>query len=66
MAMSGALGEGYVASTTDAGLGLSYVSDPWALNSPGNVDMYALQNLAAVSLNDQSLIAKDVINSFYR
>lgn len=65
MAMSGALGEGYVASTTDAGLGLSYVPDPWALNSPGNVDMYALQNLAAVSLNDQSLIAKDVINSFY-
>lgn len=63
--MSGALGEGYVASTTDAGLGLSYVPDPWALNSPGNVDMYALQNLAAVSLNDQSLIAKDVINSFY-
>jgi esterase/lipase superfamily enzyme len=27
--------------------------------------MYALQNLASVSLNDQSLIAKDIINSFY-
>ena len=52
-AMAGALGEGYVSSTTDAGLGGSYVPDPWALNSPGNVDLYALQNLASVSLNDQ-------------
>ncbi|PSN64164.1 tannase and feruloyl esterase [Corynespora cassiicola Philippines] len=64
-AMAGALGEGYVSSTTDAGLGGSYVPDPWALNSPGNVDLYALQNLASVSLNDQSVIAKDVIKSFY-
>lgn len=52
-AMAGALGEGYVATTTDGGIGLSYVPDPWALNSPGNVDLYALQNLASVSLNDQ-------------
>jgi hypothetical protein len=63
--MGGALGEGYVASTTDAGLGSSYTPDPWALNSPGNVDLYALQNLASVSLNDQSLISKDIIKSFY-
>lgn len=52
-AMAGALGEGYVATTTDGGIGSSYVPDPWALNSPGNVDLYALQNLASVSLNDQ-------------
>jgi hypothetical protein len=51
--MCGALGEGYVASTTDSGLGLSYVPDLWALKSPGNVNLYALQNLASVSLNDQ-------------
>ncbi|KAH6612400.1 Tannase/feruloyl esterase [Boeremia exigua] len=64
-AMAGALGEGYVTSSTDAGLGLNYVPDSWALNSPGNVNLYALQNLASVSLNDQSLIAKDIIKSFY-
>ncbi|KAK2598475.1 hypothetical protein N8I77_011888 [Diaporthe amygdali] len=64
-AMAGALGEGYVATTTDGGIGTSYVPDLWALNSPGNVDLYALQNLASVSLNDQSIIAKDIINSFY-
>jgi hypothetical protein len=65
MAMAGAIGEGYVASTTDAGLGASQGPEPWALNSPGNVNLYALQNLASVSLKDQSLIAKDIINSFY-
>lgn len=51
--MAGALAEGYVATTTDSGIGSSYVPDEWALNSPGNVDLYALQNFASVSLNDQ-------------
>lgn len=51
--MQGALAEGYVATTTDGGIGASYVPDPWALNSAGNVDLYALQNFASVSLNDQ-------------
>lgn len=52
-AMAGALGNGYVATTTDAGLGMSLTPDPWDLNSPGNADLYALQNLASVSLKDQ-------------
>lgn len=53
IAMAGALGEGYVATTTDAGIGLNYSPEPWALLSPGNVDLYALQDLASVALNDQ-------------
>ncbi|KAL1879260.1 hypothetical protein Daus18300_001839 [Diaporthe australafricana] len=64
-AMAGALGEGYVATTTDGGIGSSYVPDPWALNSPGNVNLYALQNFGSVSLNDQSIIAKNIVKSFY-
>ncbi|KAM0716845.1 hypothetical protein Q7P37_006697 [Cladosporium fusiforme] len=64
-AMAGALGEGYVSSTTDGGIGSSYVPDPWALVSEGNVDLFALQNFASRSLNDQAIIAKDVIESFY-
>lgn len=52
-AMAGALGQGYVATTTDGGLGKNLVPDGWALNSPGNVDLYTLQNFASVSLNDQ-------------
>lgn len=65
VAMGGALGEGYVSTTTDAGLGDSFEPSPWALNSPGNVDLYALQNMASRSLYDQSIIAKDIINSVY-
>ena len=51
--MAGALGNGYATSTTDAGIGTDVVPDAWALNSPGNVDLYNLQNLGSVSLNDQ-------------
>ena len=65
LAMDDALGEGYVATTTDGGLGTATSPDPWALNSPGNVNLYALQNLASRSLSDQSFIAKDVTKSFY-
>ena len=57
-AMAGALGQGYVATTTDAGIGQDNFPDEWALNSPGNVDLYALQNLASVSLNDQVCVNK--------
>jgi hypothetical protein len=63
--MDDALGEGYVTTTTDGGLGTATSPDLWALNSPGNVDLYALQNLASRSLNDQAFIARDVTKSFY-
>jgi len=65
LAMDDAIGEGYVATTTDAGLGTATTPDTWALNSPGNVNQYALQNFASRALNDQSFIAKDVTKSFY-
>jgi hypothetical protein len=53
--MYGALADGYATSTTDAGLMPigSLDASPWALLSPGNVNLYNLNNLAAVSLNDQ-------------
>ncbi|KAH8771167.1 Tannase/feruloyl esterase [Diaporthe sp. PMI_573] len=35
-AMAGAVGQGYVATTTDAGIGEDGFPDEWALNSPGN------------------------------
>jgi hypothetical protein len=51
-AMQGAVADGYATSTTDAGLA---ALDPpaWGLISPGNVDLYNLQNLGSTSLNDQ-------------
>jgi hypothetical protein len=77
--MIGALSAGYATVTTDAGLvteatATTNVSDtadlgatllPWSLVSEGNVNMYALQNLGAVSLRDQGLLAKALIKAFY-
>ena len=51
-AMSGAIADGYATITTDAGLGTAPDPTTWALLSPGNVNLYALQNLASVSLED--------------
>ncbi|KAL3474799.1 Tannase/feruloyl esterase [Aspergillus californicus] len=64
--MIGAIGEGYVTSTTDGGLGLNAAdSSTYVLRSPGNVDQYALRNFASVSLNDQAVISKSLANTFY-
>ncbi|KAE8152855.1 Tannase/feruloyl esterase, partial [Aspergillus avenaceus] len=64
--MDGALGEGYATTTTDAGLGLDTQGPlDWALLSPGNFDYVTLNNFAARALNDQALIGKGLIQSFY-
>lgn len=48
-------------ATADLDIGL----ESWALLSPGNVNLNALQNLDSVSLSDVTLLAKDVINNYY-
>lgn len=62
-AMSGAIADGYATITTDAGLGSADEPSPWALNSPGNVNLYNLQNLGSVSLNDEVAIISSTINT---
>lgn len=57
--------DGYVATTRDAGLGPSTSPKDWGLLSDGNVNLFALQNLASVSLHDEAIIGKSVMRQFY-
>lgn len=58
---------GYVASSTDAGLlghnPLSPVS--WALKKDGTVNMGLLTNFASTSIHDMAVIGKSLASSFY-
>jgi hypothetical protein len=63
--MVGSLADGYAATTTDGGLGSSEDPAVWAVKSPGNINWYNVNNFAAVALNDQAIISKDVVDSFY-
>ena len=57
-AMSGAVGDGYATITTDSGLGSAPDPSSWGLLSPGNVNLYYLQNFASVTLEDEVSAAK--------
>ncbi|KAF2643394.1 feruloyl esteras-like protein B precursor [Massarina eburnea CBS 473.64] len=62
--MSGAIGEGYATVTSNGGVPNEFLSD-WALLSPGNVDLFALQNFGHVALKDSAIAAQSVVESFY-
>jgi hypothetical protein len=62
--MLAAVGEGYVAVTTDAGHKSGDPSD-WALVSPGNVNMHLVQNMGTTSLQESALMGKQLTNTFY-
>lgn len=58
--MQGSLAEGFSTMTTDAGVGTEIEADLWALVSPGNVNMYNLQNFASVALHDEVCVAPPI------
>jgi feruloyl esterase len=61
-----AIVDGYAAASTDGGHNATYVTGtPWALRSPGNVDLAALQNFGSVTLNELSIFGKMITESFY-
>ncbi|ESZ94426.1 feruloyl esterase B precursor [Sclerotinia borealis F-4128] len=65
-----AVSEGYAAAGTDGGhtedegMDSSVMSD-WAVISPGNVNLYLLQDFASVSLNDMAIVGKAITASYY-
>ncbi|RKK99694.1 hypothetical protein BFJ68_g13099 [Fusarium oxysporum] len=61
--MINAVANGYASVTTDAGVPGDLTD--WLFVSPGNLNTNALQNLGQVSLNDEAIIAKQLIKSFY-
>ena len=63
--MASAVNHGYSAGGTDGGHNGSKPTETWALLSPGNVNLYLLQDFASVALNDMTVIGKQVTQSFY-
>lgn len=68
--MVSAISQGYAAVSTDGGhdgIGQTpqrALADSWALNSPGNVDLYALQNFASVAINDMTVLGKQLTEAY--
>lgn len=65
MEMSWAISQGYAALSSDAGLPHDDDMEQWAEISPGNPNLYFLNNLASVSLNDAAIIGKSIVADFY-
>ncbi|KAF5529685.1 feruloyl esterase b precursor [Fusarium mexicanum] len=55
----------YATATTDAGHSETDLVEFWALDSPGNVNLNALQDFAATALGDMAAIGKAVTKRFY-
>lgn len=63
--MINAIGQGYAAVTTDGGHSSAASVASWGLLSPGNVNLYALQNFASVTLNDMTVLGKQLTEAYY-
>ncbi|KAH6629574.1 Tannase/feruloyl esterase [Boeremia exigua] len=60
------LSKGYATVATDGGHdAFRQPADEWGLLSPGNVNLYALQNFASVTLNDMTVLGKQLTEAYY-
>ncbi|RDW77431.1 carboxylic ester hydrolase-8 [Coleophoma cylindrospora] len=64
-----AVAKGYIAIDTDAGHvkgdAPSLVPNTWALTSPGNVNLYLLEDWGSRSLHEMAVVGKAVTEAFY-
>lgn len=60
-----AVSQGYAVGQTDAGHDPNADTDTWGLLSRGNPNLYLLQDFAGRSLNDMTLLGKQVAATFY-
>jgi hypothetical protein len=63
--MVGAVHDGYVAVTTDAGVPLTYVDTSWGLTAPGKVNTPLLTDFATRSVHEEAVLGKSVTQTFY-
>ncbi|KAF2033551.1 tannase and feruloyl esterase [Setomelanomma holmii] len=61
----GAVAQGYAAVTTDGGHASTASTASWGLLNPGNVNLYLLQDFASVTLNDMTVLGKQVTEAYY-
>ncbi|KAH8202511.1 hypothetical protein TruAng_003319 [Truncatella angustata] len=64
-----AVAQGYASVDTDAGhvkgSSVSLTPETWALSSPGNVNLYLLEDWGSRSLHEMAVIGKAITQSFY-
>lgn len=56
---------GYAAVSTDGGHSATATAESWGLLSPGNVNLYLLQDFASVALNDMTVLGKEITEAYY-
>ncbi|KAK6585644.1 hypothetical protein PZA11_002371 [Diplocarpon coronariae] len=65
-ALAPAIELGYSAASTDGGHKFEELSaESWAHASPGNINLYLLQDFASVSLNEMTIIGKVISEKYY-
>ena len=65
IAMAGAVSEGYATVSTDGGHSSELAPSEWALRNDGTVDRNALENFASVSMNEMTLMGKNITETYY-
>ncbi|PNS20829.1 Ribosome-recycling factor, mitochondrial [Sphaceloma murrayae] len=64
--LAGLATQGYAVVATDGGHDwINSRPGPWGVAGPGNIDFYALNNFASVTLEDAGIIGKAISTSFY-